>query len=439
MHLMDTLFLPEAAANEAIALSSEPVEFEHERGVSVGTAEIVLRWQPAPRVEVHATFPDAEAFVAAGPGRGAGECIWKFPHRALGTSVQVHSRTLSATSTLVATFLNWGVPDAQTRCARAVFHLPNMGRVLVQGLTPEGAVGYRESLELEGAGWRVVVTPTANCGAVERELREAGGFGITHRGVIERADGAAFTRESARELLDALGELFTFARGARTPPILARGFDQSGSMVWEELRTPRIDPWFIQHTWFDPHRGESLQALFPGFMAILADPVWQQPLRSALYWYAHANTQAGGADGSIVLAQSALELLSWVEIVQSRQSLSAHGFGRLTASDQIRLLLAACGIPAAIPPEASDLTQAARKQQPKWSDGPEALTAVRNAIVHPNLAKRMGLLDVLYDAWQLALWYIELVVLRRAGYSGAYGYRLKPRFAGDVQPVPWAA
>jgi len=68
--------------------------------------------------------------------------------------------------------------------------------------------------------------------------------------------------------------------------------------------------------------------------------------------------------------------------------LGEKGYENLPAMDKLRLLLSICGIPAAIPASLSKLAAAAKAKENQWKDGPQALTEVRNALVHSNPTKR---------------------------------------------------
>lgn len=64
-----------------------------------------------------------------------------------------------------------------------------------------------------------------------------------------------------------------------------------------------------------------------------------------------------------------------------------------------------------------------------WDDGPQAITEIRNAIVHPDPKKRhkgSGASPVVKnEAWNLGLQYLELVLLKLFDYPCAYLYYLK--------------
>ena len=74
-------------------------------------------------------------------------------------------------------------------------------------------------------------------------------------------------------------------------------------------------------------------------------------------------------------------------------------------------------------------------QSDTWSDGPKALSVIRSRLVHPGKSEPLPY----YDAWKLAAWYLELVLLRVVGFSGEYSNRTSAsRRVGQVEPVPWA-
>ncbi len=71
-----------------------------------------------------------------------------------------------------------------------------------------------------------------------------------------------------------------------------------------------------------------------------------------------------------------------------------------------------------------------------WDDGPEALTEIRNLLVHP--AKKLRApdvpADVLVDIGRLAIWYLELALMFLLGYTDLYTSRVEH---WQTRPVPW--
>jgi hypothetical protein len=185
--------------------------------------------------------------------------------------------------------------------------------------------------------------------------------------------------------------------------------------------------------------------LFSGFLKWFRNPIWNEPLRLAIQWFVECNLKPGRVFntlwGAIVIEQVALEMLSWVRFVESEPLHSRSKFAGFRAAEKIRLLLSRFHIPLAIPDELQSLLAQARNNN--WETGPEALTMIRNRIVHSSPKSREQIRDLsgysILEAWKLGLWYIELLLLSLFEYQGVYHNRLRrDRNARDVEPVPWA-
>jgi len=73
----------------------------------------------------------------------------------------------------------------------------------------------------------------------------------------------------------------------------------------------------------------------------------------------------------------------------------------------------------------------------RWNNAPHALTEIRNSLVHPEHKRRRQFDTVYYEAWNLGLWYLAMVLLAVCEYSGTYRNRLKKRYVGQVEKVSW--
>ena len=174
-------------------------------------------------------------------------------------------------------------------------------------------------------------------------------------------------------------------------------------------------------------------------MTLWANELWNQPLMHALYWYLGAcDRRVGiGVDTGTILAQAALEVIAWTHCVLDKKIVSAAAFKPrgLSASDKLRLLLSSLDIPRDIP---THLPTLLAKSAPKWADGPDALTGIRNSLAHPD-AKGTLPDFAYYEVWKLSLWYIDMSLLRLCGHNGSYSNRLvDQRWEGEVESVPWS-
>lgn len=98
------------------------------------------------------------------------------------------------------------------------------------------------------------------------------------------------------------------------------------------------------------------------------------------------------------------------------------------------------GVPLLIPPTLPELESL--RKAPNVEDGPGVVCSVRNAIVHAGDSseeKKGRTPEVIYQAWVLGQWYLELAVLAILEYRGQYSNRTRrTRYSHEVENVPWA-
>lgn len=142
------------------------------------------------------------------------------------------------------------------------------------------------------------------------------------------------------------------------------------------------------------------------------------------------------------MAQAALELLAWTILEEDPITKTESGPWRRdrgSAAKNIRELLTWAGIPSAVPAQLPDLAQVLRAKE-QWQDAVPLVPWLRNQVVHPMLRNgRFGPThEVVLAGWKLACWYLELVLLRRLGYTGRISNRLETNnWVGQTVPVPW--
>ena len=324
-------------------------------------------------------------------------------------------------------------------CDTVVFHVPNF--VDYHGATVRDAQAtafWHGRLALESAMWRWTLDRTQRGNALLGFLGDAGGYAITHVGHLERRDGQPFAWADAEQALVQIGYFLSFLRGQWCRPALPVGF-ANDVPIQQQWGAPHLSAWRYRPSWF-PHRAvldtAALNTAFGTFMDRFDDAVWGEPLVSALHWYVEANLNAGGIEGALILAATALELLAWAYLVQAHVVLAGPAFNATSAADALRLLLQHTGIPTAIPPALGALHAVAVA----WNavDGPDLFIKLRNRIVHPpTRSSQLSIIAIPRDerqqAHDLGLWYLELVLLRVMNYDGPYFNRLERA----VQPVPW--
>lgn len=328
-----------------------------------------------------------------------------------------------------------GIGNDSTKMNRVVFHLFNFKNFDGTWLTVDKeSRKYVKHISLSSEDVDIEIKSIAGTDANAKRIEEEGCCLITHVGEIIKPDFSPLSGEDTEELIRELSSFLSFANGTCCYPSFSVGFDATNARVWELWSSP-MQPEKVPFSWFEPEHGRQLADLFPGFHARWKDEGWRDALMEAIYWYAVANITSRGVEPGIILAQSAIERLSYEFCVKQKKLISSESFKKIPASDNFRMLFSSLSLPHDLPASAQDLKILSASL--KWVDAPHALTEIRNSLVHPEHKNRGRFAAAMIDAWKLSLWYLELSILAVCGYSGTYSNRLTLRTSGQVENVPW--
>ncbi len=440
-------------ANSAIVLYSGPMIFHRNEDRVQGDGKVLLDWLPSPRLRFEmrsnaASIHDAKlAFALMFDSSNKKDwsvelCNVRQTFEALTVGAgHIADSGLQVSGTIVGEIAT----GAKGQVSAVFFHLANVPEFV---LSPDGFVHRKgnaarswDRTVMRCDPWIVTLDPVENDGDLVKSARAIRGYAITRVGRIERADGKTFSFKAVQDFLEILKYLLSFALERWCPPMLLVGLDRQGRRKCELLTPCRVGNFQTRQGWFDCHHTIALSGLLPALHEQWKDGQIRQAFKDAIYWFIEIHQQPVHIETAIVLGQVTLEMLGWLILVEQKPIISDGGFGNLPAADRLKLLLSSCSIPIAVPSELASLHKLAKAEN--WQ-GPDALVALRNSIVHRSKKKRelaakkkLGG-DVQFECFRLICWYIELVLLRQLGYSGKYSNRLKHRQAGQVEPVPWA-
>ena len=266
--------------------------------------------------------------------------------------------------------------------------------------------------QLEDSPWVIEIVSDPSLLENRQTLDSDDGYAITHTGCITRSDGASFSVEDIEPLLEDLRLLLSFARGAWCDLVIAEGKDPSGNDAWTRWGLKVIDPWNSTLSWLPSFGGgEILASIFPALRQHRLGS-WCDTLTLAIDWYLASNRAPLHA--GLILSQVALERVS----SQMGFSDSKRGAGR-----PIARALHKMGIGCQIPAACKEL-QSFTDEQRTIQNGPHALVEIRNDYVHSKSKYGPIPIGVQYEAWNLAQWYIESLLLKLLAYAGLYHNRL---------------
>ena len=332
------------------------------------------------------------------------------------------------------------------------------------------------SVELSAGDWRVKIDPVESQEEVVKTLHAESGYGITHVGALARGNGGHFSAAEAKVMLAKLYWFLSFARGARCGVAGVAGFDANDNEVWAQWGSYNTHQWecLFSCLAFPPDGGWTLPEAFDGLLNELEDlkpceNMQRDPLRYVLHWYFTAHEAEYGTT-RLPLCQAALERLAEATLKRLVENdvLKRAQTQNLNAGRRIALAVrTACGKSSAIteiPPSCSEMddlaAELARKlveertrklahipaearaaelaKLPTKLDGPQTIAHIRNQLVHGS-DEEFGF-RTLDQAGDLALWYIELLLLWLIDYKGEYYNRIASLHGGDrkLEPVPWA-
>lgn len=269
--------------------------------------------------------------------------------------------------------------------------------------------------------WEIGISRTITNGDRTR-LRQEGGYGVTHDGTIQCSDGADFSVADVWHVLGGLSRFLSFSQGARCAVIRIRGQDTNGRQVPLVWGSTHVESWDesqgVLHTMNSGT--EPLSSAWPGFLNVFHDKEKADTICRAIDWYLVANNSDFGS--GLVIAQAGLELLAQKRTNQS-------------TAEAIKEAVKRVAIDPGVPRQCKSLTSAASKYG--WTTGPIAITRIRNDLVHANTNYPDLTPEAQLEARDLALWYMELLLLNRFNYAGRYKRRSTIGAEDGFASVPW--
>ena len=331
----------------------------------------------------------------------------------------------------------------QSHFAEVRFHLLNGPEYKGETVsTGKGVVGARCSLSDGEWAFDIDSLKYQRTQEQREDIKRSAGFHVSHVCRLRRIDANQFTHQSAMKVTGELFKFLAFANGGYAGMIQFLAYDDNSNEIGAFDPGYRVSPRPWGRTWLSDRADIDLNAVYQGYLTRYRDTNWQRSIDLAIYWYVAAIQMHGGIEGSLILALSAIQSLAWRYFVTTTGKYSATAFKALNAAPQLREMLVECGIPAQVPSHLTALSQIA--SNPAFADGVGSIVKIRNCYTHPEPSNDAFLQslpqDYEYEAWLLALNYLELILLWLFSYNGKYSNRLSTAtFLGaEVDKVPWA-
>ncbi len=306
------------------------------------------------------------------------------------------------------------------------FCVPNLKAILgepVQRITKTSSGFSKSRLTLNNDEYSIVIDKCFDYNESVAALHEKGGYAILYSGELKRAKGI-LTYENSRDILHCLNVYLSFINGKRTGALFIHGIFGNRT-IWSDYSNYYVDTYDELTGWLNVHSVEGLNGLWRTFSKRWKNKTDKHVLVTIVHWYLECNKSSGFVEGSIIMAQTALELLYNWHVVEGKRLLLGKDAENIAASNKIRLLISQMNLDYGIPKRFAALQKFLKSE--KLADAPDAIVQIRNAIVHSQEEKRIKLGKIenaaKSEALELSLWYIEVALLKILGFSGKYHNR----------------
>ncbi len=416
--------------NEPIEIYKGSVNLRYNNKTIETTSDIVFKWLPTLCVQIKGETNDAHIMQEAIRGNGKLEVlleksvVGKAMIKNLTTSIPSSSASFSG---IIVPKIVFGDKEKAVECI--LFEVANlrdfMGNAIkteTKNQTHTQTKTWTGMLTLCSEDYEIIIYKNQNSETLYKELKDEGGYVLLYSGKIVSQKNTSITFEECENLCDCLSHFFFFLNGRRCSPLFRRGFSGE-TEVWTDYTPYFTDPYQYVPTWPQAFNIEGLNEVWNKFCQLWQDESERDVLKTVLHWYVEANSNAGFVEGSLIMIQNALELLfSWI-MVENLPDTNDNG----SASSKIVRLLSHYNIETEIPFSLEELNALATANENTIKNGPEAITHIRNKIVHPKKANREEFKKVSdgakYESLQLGLWYVELILLHYLEYKGKYSNR----------------
>lgn len=271
-------------------------------------------------------------------------------------------------------------------------------------------------------------------------LQENGGFQILYNGEITFFKNSVNYKQ-VNEIMEILGNFLSFVSGKKNNPLFLSAIHDD-KILYQDFTGYHNYAYEFRATWSDTNTTDYFNDLFQNFYNL-----WKSNsdnkffLTSIIHWYTEINCNSGYSEGSLIMAQTAMELLyNWL-IIENKKLIKGKDSENLSASNKMRLLLSQLSISYEVPIKLRNLEKF--RIDNKLPDAIESIVQIRNAIVHSQEEKRKKLSEInpltIYESVQLSLWYIEMSLLYILKFNHKYSNRCSKEIikSNKIEALPW--
>lgn len=332
--------------------------------------------------------------------------------------------------------------DKSIDCDEIDFILPNLRFFIGDSIQikREGTIfkGIKGRIHLEDEKYNILLDQVEDYNKNEKLIQVHGGYMQLYDGKITRKDKKQISFTEINILRKKLEIFLSFINGRKVSPILLTG-KFKGRIIWQDFSPISVSSYKACKTWTIKHPQGSFKKFWSRYYSFIKNKENEDALNTVIHWYLEANNNSGGFEGSLIMAQTALELLyNWI-VVEKEKVILGSDSENIKAANKIRLLLKIIkGIEIETPISYVTLNKFISENK-QINDIIDAIVLIRNWIVHSQSQKRKQLSKIdskaKLEALDFSIWLIEICLLRIIGYQGKLKDRSIKNYLDITDPI----
>lgn len=333
--------------------------------------------------------------------------------------------------------------DKSIGVEKILFSIPNLRLFFglpVKKTTSTGVSNFLGRLKFENDMHIMTIDKCIDYAERLESLKAEGGYSICYNGELVNKNGT-LRFEDIQDVFHCFSTFITFLNGRKTSTFFHHGVFKD-EIKWCDYTAYKVDSYKNVKSWATQNSSQGFNEMWQKFSLMWQNKDDKHFLIYVIGWYVAANSSENSLEGSVMMAQTALELLYNWWIVEHKRMIVGKDSENINASNKIRLLLSQMNIPYTVPTTFKQLRKFVQENK-DVVDAPDAIVQARNAIVHSQIEKRKKISDmqedILYQIKELSVWYIEMSILCILGFNDKYDDRLSNKlWVGESDEyVPW--
>lgn len=200
--------------------------------------------------------------------------------------------------------------DKSVNVENVTFSIPNLRRFF--GDSRENIVNgrrqiSRSQLTFDNDKYKIIVNQAVDYDKKIKSLKDKGGFLVLHSGILY-SKKSSISFEEQENVLWCFGCFLSFLNGKRTSAVFRLG-NYEDNITWSDYSNYQIDTYRGFQSWPPEFSIEHLNDIWIHFSSLWDNDVHRDFLVTLVHWYIESNSGSGYLEGSIIMAQTALELI----------------------------------------------------------------------------------------------------------------------------------